>query len=74
MDTAELDHLADSANPRAVIRAFTDALSDMTGTPPVVLTVTARVLEREMRRRSDDMGEVWRLGRLLQAARVECEQ
>ena len=75
MDTAELDHLADSADSLAVIRAFTHALSDMTGTPTrVVLAVTARVLERELRRRSDDMGEVWRLGRLLQAARVECER
>ena len=74
MDTASLDDPVNSADLRAFVRAFIDATSDITGTPAsLVLAVTARVLEREVRRRSDDMGEVWRLGRLLQAVRVQLD-
>ena len=69
------DHLADSDDPRAFIRAFIDAMSDITGaSSSIVSGATAVALERALRRRSDDIGEVLRLGRLLQALRVESEQ
>ena len=74
MDTASLDHPVNSTDLRAFIQAFIDAMSDITGTPAsTTLAITAKVLERELRRRSDDMGGVWRLGRLLQAVRVELD-
>jgi len=74
MDTASLDPLVNPADSRAVIRAFIDAMSDITGAPAnVVLATTAVVLERQLHQRSDDMAQVWRLGRLLQAVSVESQ-
>jgi hypothetical protein len=68
MDTASLHHLADPAN----LRAFIDALSHMAGASELaVLGATAVWLERQLRRQADDMKEVGRLGRLLQAVRAE---
>jgi hypothetical protein len=68
MMTVTLDHLANLAN----LRAFIDATSDITGASvSTVLKTVVQVLERQLCVRSDDMDEVWRLGRLLQAVRVE---
>jgi len=54
------------------LRAFIQAASDITGASvSMVLKRVVEILERQLCVRSDDMGEVWRLGRLLQAVRVE---
>ena len=39
----------------------------------MVLKAIVEVLERQLCARSDDMDEVWRLGRLLQVVRVESD-
>ena len=68
MMTVSLDQLDDPAD----LRAFIDAMSDITGaSASMVLKAIVEVLERQLCVRSDDMDEVWRLGRLLRAARVE---
>ena len=68
MDIVSLHHLADLAN----LRAFIDAMSYMTGASALaVLGAMAVWLERQLRRQSDDMREMGRLDRLLQAVRVE---
>ena len=68
MMTVSLDQQDDPAD----LRAFIHATSDITGASvSIVLRVTVEVLERQLCVRSDDMDEVWRLGRLLQAVRVE---
>jgi len=68
MMTVSPDQLDDPADLRALIHA----MSDITGASvSMVLKVTVEVLERQLCVRSDDMDEVWRLGRLLQAVRVE---
>jgi hypothetical protein len=70
MMTLTLDHLANLAN----LRSFIHATSDITGASvSMVLRVTAEVLERQLCVQSDDMDEVWRLGSLLQAVRVESD-
>ena len=67
MDAASLHHLAIPAH----LRAFIDATADMTGASTLaVLGAVAEVLERQLRRRSDDMYEVHQLGNLLQAVRA----
>jgi hypothetical protein len=56
MDMASLD---DPVNP-VDLGAFIDTMSDSTGTSAsVVLAMTDLVLERVMRRISDDTGEEW---------------
>ena len=68
MDTVSFHHLADPVH----LRAFVDAMSHMTGASTVaVLGAVALWLERQLRRQSDDMKAVGRLGRLLQAVSVE---
>jgi hypothetical protein len=69
MDTvSELDHVAHADS----LRAFIDAMSDLTGASAnVVIQEMAMLLERQLRRRSDDIDQVYRLGRLLQAVRLE---
>jgi hypothetical protein len=68
MMTLSLDQLDDPAD----LRAFIDAMSDITGASvSMVLKAIIEVLERQLCVRSDDMDEVWRLARLLQVVRVE---
>jgi hypothetical protein len=63
-----LDQLANPAD----LRAFIHATSDITAASvSMVLKAIVEVLERQLCVRSDDMDEVWRLGRLLQVVRVE---
>jgi hypothetical protein len=63
----------DLANP-ANLRAFIDATSHMTGTSALaVLGAMTLMLERQLRRQSDDIKEVRRLGRLLQVVRGESD-
>ena len=70
MDTVSHEHLLYAGD----LRAFVDALSDITGSPAsMVIRVRCEVLERQLLRRSDDMSEVLWVGRLLQAARVEAD-
>ena len=65
-----IDDLANPAN----LLVFIDATSSMTGTSVnMVREVMAKVLESQLRRRSDDMQEVAQLGRILQAVRVESD-
>jgi hypothetical protein len=69
----DITSYSDLANP-AHLRAFVDATSDMMGASALaVLGAMAVALERQLRRRSDDMDEVRRVGRVLQAVRVETE-
>ena len=68
MMTVSLDQQDDPAD----LRAFIHAMSDITGASVSrVLKAMVEVLERQLCVRSDDMDEVWRLGRLLQVVRVE---
>jgi hypothetical protein len=68
--TVSVDPLASPADRRA----FIDATSDITGASVgMVLKAIVEVLERQLCVRSDDMDEVWRLGRLLQVVRVESD-
>ena len=70
MMTVTLDQLANPAD----LRAFIHATSDITGASvSMVLKAVVEVLERQLCLRSDDMDEVWRLGRLLQVVRVESD-
>ena len=68
MMTVSLDQLRHPTE----LRAFIQATADITGTSvSMVLKITVEVLERQLCVRSDDIDEVWRLGRLLQVVRVE---
>jgi hypothetical protein len=62
--------LASLAAP-AQLRAFVDAMADLTETPAcAVLRAMVAVLERQARR-TDDMDHAHRIGRLLHAVRAE---